>query len=211
MIFHEYKAIFVHIPKAGGTSIENFLWPNIQSRGVDSLWMGFVKPHYNKYQTGGLQHLLAKQVQTEVGDTVFSSYYKFSISRNPWDKAVSQFCFMQRRQDLRDFVGMDERDTFEKYLELIQKKEHVQWKNQLDFILDDNGERLVDDCFKLEHLSAAKENLSLRLGINIFELPHDNKGDKKSQSHYYSDETREIVSEIYKDDIQYFKYKFELR
>ena len=136
MIFHEYKAIFIHIPKAGGSSIENFLWPNIQSRGIDSLWMGFVKPHYNKYQTGGLQHLLAKQVQAEVGDTVFSSYYKFSISRNPWDKAVSQFCFMQRRKDLRDFVGMDERDTFEKYLELIQKKEHVQWKNQLDFILD---------------------------------------------------------------------------
>jgi hypothetical protein len=85
----------------------------------------------------------------------------------------------------------------------------VQWKNQLDFILDDNGERLVDDCFKLEHLSAAKENLSLRLGINIFDLPHDNKGDRKPYAFYYTDETREIVSEMYSGDISYLKYKFD--
>lgn len=208
MIFHKQKSIFIHIPQAGGTSIENLLWPDIESRDAESLWMGFVKPHYNKYQTGGLQHLIAKQVREEVGRNIFDAYYKFSIVRNPWDKVISQFCYMQRRKDLREFLGMKKSTSFEKYLDLIQKKEHIQWKKQIDFILDDNGESLVDEVFKLENLSVEMPKLSSSLGIDTHVLPHHNKGDRKAYSDYYSDETKEIVTDFYKEDIAYFKYEF---
>ena len=133
MIFHSLKTIFVHIPKAGGTSVENLLWPNASSRTESDLWMGFVRPFYNKYQTGGLQHLLAKQIQYEIGNTIFSEYYKFAIVRNPWSKSVSQFVYMTMREDLRNFINMKPNTTFIEYLNLILKKDHVQWKSQVDF------------------------------------------------------------------------------
>jgi hypothetical protein len=209
MIFHKHRAIFVHIPKAGGTSIENLLWLEDKPRTEEDLWMGFVKPFYNKYQTGGLQHLLAKQIQIEVTTDVFNKYYKFCIVRNPWDKAVSQFTYMNKRADLRDFIGMKEGSTFEQYLGLITKKEHVQWKSQVDFVFNEQGDCLVDDIFKLEDIGELFNKLSSKLSLNIKEIPHHNKGNRKHYSEYYSVETKEIVSEIYADDIKQFQYTFE--
>ena len=106
MISHDKKCIFIHIPKCGGTSVEDVIWPKEQGRTEVDLWMGFVSRFENKYQTGGLQHLLARQVREEVGSDVFSAYYKFAFVRNPWDRIVSQFAYMQQRPDLMDFLGM---------------------------------------------------------------------------------------------------------
>ena len=57
--------------------------------------MGFVTRFENKYQTGGLQHLLAWQVREEVGCEVFNDYCKFVFVRNPWGRIASQFTCMQ--------------------------------------------------------------------------------------------------------------------
>lgn len=65
MISHTRRCIFVHIPKTGGTSVENLIWP--MPRTANDLWMGFRDNYHNKYQTGGLQHLLATQIRSEVG------------------------------------------------------------------------------------------------------------------------------------------------
>ena len=62
MLSHKYKCIFVHIPKCGGSSIENILWPDKEDRKESNLWMGFISKYHNKYQTGGLQHLQARQI-----------------------------------------------------------------------------------------------------------------------------------------------------
>ena len=97
MISHTHKCIFVHIPRTAGSSVEAILWPDL--RKESDLWMGFVSKYRNKYQTGGLQHLQASQIIREVGEDIFSHYFKFSIVRNPWDKAVSQFTYMKQRDD----------------------------------------------------------------------------------------------------------------
>lgn len=94
MLFRKHNAIFIHFPKTGGSSIEDMIWPDIDSRSEEDLWKGFVRPFYNKYQTGGLQHLCAHQIRDEVGRDFFRDAYKFTMVRNPWDKVVSQFVFM---------------------------------------------------------------------------------------------------------------------
>src|SRR5690348_14228159 len=134
MISHHHKCIFIHIPRSGGTSIENLIWP--AQRTSAELWMGFIDRYHNRYQTGGLQHLFAQHIEREIGPDTFHSYFKFAFVRNPFDRAVSQFHYMARRPDLREFIGMEPSDSFDKYLHLIQQKKHVQWEQQHKFLLN---------------------------------------------------------------------------
>ncbi|HFD79851.1 MAG TPA: sulfotransferase [Gammaproteobacteria bacterium] len=214
MISHRRKCIFIHIPKCGGSSIEKLIWPREKDKTEANLWMGFTSEYGNKYQTGGLQHLMAKHVRQEVGEDVFDRYYKFSLVRNPYDKAVSQFEYMKKRPDLREFLGMSENDDFKTYLTLIAKKVHVQWDSQYKFILDDSGNALVDYVGRFENFDEDVTTIldALNMHKNIFgvrkKIPHTNKSTRKHYRDYYDDESKAMLEALYKKDIAMFGYAF---
>jgi len=213
MISYDKRCIFIHIPKCGGTSIENIIWPNHEDRSEESLWMGFVSKYHNKYQTGGLQHLLAAQVMEEVGIGIFNSFYKFAIVRNPWDRIVSQFAYMQVRPDLMEFLGMSPDTEFKSYLDLIQTKQHVQWMQQTCFILDQNRKLLVDKVGRMETFQRDCTEILNRLGFadDQFDISHANRSKRKEIGFYYSDlESIQMVADIYADDIEFFGYEFDI-
>ncbi|GHF23379.1 hypothetical protein GCM10017044_17370 [Kordiimonas sediminis] len=170
--------------------------------------MGFVRPHYNKYQTGGLQHLLAKQIRQEVGAELFGACYKFAFVRNPWDKAISQYAYMKGRKDLRAFIGMEADADLKTYLNLTMKKTHVQWDHQHRFVLDDNGEQLVDFLGRFETIGQDVDTVLERLGMLGQKLPHTNKSKRGPYRDYYDDESREMIADHYKTDIDTFGYSF---
>jgi hypothetical protein len=177
--------------------------------------MGYVRPFYDKYQTGGMQHLLASQIREEVGDDIFKNFYKFTIVRNPWDKIVSQFMYMQKRRDLREFSGMKEDDSLKVYLSLILKKKHVQWEHQYKFFLDDNGEPLVDYIGRFEKFDndvkqiLKKRNLNKTMfGLRNRKIPHYYKSKREHYRYYFDEESSEMVQEMYKKDIELLGYKF---
>ena len=211
MISYDLRCIFIHIPKCGGTSIENVIWPHPEDLTEANLWMGFTSKYHNKYQTGGLQHLLASQVRSEVGLDVFNSFYKFTVVRNPWDRIVSQFAYMQARPDLMEFIGMQPETEFKTYLGLIQKKQHVQWMPQTDFILDQDGTLLVDRIGYLESIENDSSEIFDILGVcrERSEVLHANRSQRKSIDRYYDQESIGIVSEIYSTDINYLNYSFD--
>lgn len=206
MISHKHECIFIHIPKCGGTSLEQVIWP--KPRQESDLWMGFVDKYHNRHQSGGLQHLFARHILQEVGEQVFNRYFKFSIVRNPWDKAVSQFSYMKKREDLREFIDLKVTDSFKTYLEKIKRKAHVQWEEQYKFVLDDRGERMVDFLGRFETLQRDAGSILERLGIRS-ELPHANPTAHDHYSTCYDAEAMEMVADFYADDIRLFKYSFE--
>ena len=210
MISHDKKCIFIHIPKCGGTSIEDVIWPKDQGRTENDLWMGFVNRFENKYQTGGLQHLLARQVREEVGPDVFSDYYKFAFVRNPWDRIVSQFAYMQQRPDLMDYLGMTAETEFKAYLDLIRLKEHVQWMPQVRFLLDQDGSVLVDRIGRLESFNEDCAQIFAALGLTLDQLPgHANRSKRHSFRYYYSDrESIDMVADLFAEDVDYLGYEF---
>lgn len=215
MISYKHQLIFVHIPKTGGSSIEDIIWSSKKDRVEQNLWMGAIRPYYNKYQTGGLQHLFASQIFQEVGPRIFDVFFKFSIVRNPWDKVVSQYLYMSKRKDLRDFIGMNEGDSLKTYLLLIQKKTHVQWEHQYKFIFDKNGNPLVDYIGRFENFNdevktiLAKVNLDKRVwGLVKPRIPHANKSEREEYHHYFDPESCEMVQEMYKQDIELLGYQF---
>jgi hypothetical protein len=209
MISHQRCCIFIHIPKTAGSSIEDVIWPDQRRRAPDQLWMGFIDSHRNKYQTGGLQHLFAVHVRQEVGEEIFRRYYKFSFVRNPWDKVISQFFYMKGRPDLQDYVGMQRDAPLAEYLERIARRKHVQWEEQVRFLLDETGEPLVDFVGRFETLMADVRTVFDRLGLVDVDLPHTNRSERGAYQLYYDDECRQRVAEMYRADIERFGYCYE--
>ena len=206
MISDALNCIFVHIPKTGGSSIEDVLWPG--ERTEAQLWQGMVGRYHNKYQTGGLQHLLATQIRDEVGAQRFGECFRFSFVRNPWDRAVSQYAYMLQKKYLRDFIGMKEDDDFPRYLSLIQEHRHVQWMPQVEFLFDRSGDSLVDFVGHFERLREDAAVVFERLNVQCAELPYSRASTHGPYAYYYDSEAKRIIERLYGADIERFGYKF---
>jgi Sulfotransferase family len=206
MVSDEHRCIFVHIPKTGGTSLEDIIWPG--PRTESQLWMGLVSEYYNKYQTGALQHLFASQILLELGVKKFLSYYKFAIVRNPYDRIVSQFVYMRYRPDLRQFIGMAEDDSFSRYLSMIGERRHVQWEEQVEFIHGDHGQSLVDFIGKYERYEQDVYRILEHLGLRRTNLPHALTGQHSAYRDYYGPGDLTRVARMFERDLDWFKYRF---
>jgi hypothetical protein len=206
MISHEHKCIFVHIPRTGGTSIEEVIWG--WPRTPDQLWMGFVDEYRNKYQTDGLQHLLPSQIKMEVGAEIFDRYFKFAFVRNPFDRLVSQYRYMEGRPDLRRLIGMSIGDSFSVYLSLIQKTPHAHWEPQHRFVFDDNGKLLVNRICRFENFKEDARGVLAQIGLADRSFPHINKTVRLQYRNYYDDATRAFATVLYARDLELFGYSF---
>ena len=84
-ISHHLKAIFIHIPKNAGESIEKAMGM-YGGLPAETLW-GRVE---NRFV---LQHLTATELQDSglVTQEIWRQYFKFAVVRNPWSKAVSEY------------------------------------------------------------------------------------------------------------------------
>lgn len=207
MIDKERRFIFIHIPKAGGTSVETFFVPNMKDRKK------------NVYGNSPLQvdnqaHLKFYHLQIQYPRLNFDEYFKFSIVRNPWDKVVSSFFHSKRkiRKDLRKFLGfgMSEDFTFNEFVEKIQnlEKKHPHYDEQWSFLIDKKEKFRMDYIARMENMQKDFDIICDKIGIPRQQLPHSNKAKRKHYTEYYDDETRSIVAEKYAKDIEYFGYEF---
>lgn len=205
MICQERKIIFIHIPKTGGTSIEDMLWP--QDRSMSDLWGG---AKFNKYQTGGLQHLTAVQIKQEIGSAMYNSCFVFSLVRNPVDRLVSQYNYLNDRRDLRQKLKLGADRTFDEYLCKIQKAKHVQWKKQVSFLYEDG--KLISEVYKLENISQNFSALATKLGHQGQNMLHRNafcpKSNQRTSANRAELSLDNLVTiyRLFRDDFEAFGY-----
>ncbi|MGX9354895.1 sulfotransferase family 2 domain-containing protein [Roseobacteraceae bacterium S113] len=209
MICRDRKLIFVHIPKAGGSSVEDMLWP--EPRVESDLWHGV-----NPYQTGGLQHLTAQQIRQEVGDALFESCYVFALVRDPVDRLVSQFNYLNQRADLLRRLSLGAGRDFSTYLRHIALVEHVQWAPQRHFLTDAAG-AIVPEVFRLEEMGDNFARLAARTGMAGARLLHANKSLPRVVPDDWVTLTRndieradlEQIFEMYREDFELLGYPMQ--
>jgi hypothetical protein len=200
MINHNYKCIFIHINKCGGSSIDTL---------------------FNKEHCGHKTALDYKNCHPQK----FDSYFKFSFTRNPWDKMVSFYHYHKKRGwDLNWDWNQANAPSFQEFIKIIndysQEKQiaifsgslmtskGMRMSNHIEWVCDESGNLLVDFIGKLENFQADFDYICDQIKMPRIELPHKNKSKHKHYTEYYDDETRQIVSEKYAKDIEYFGYKF---
>lgn len=197
----EYSALFVHIPKTAGTTIEELFGIEVRERG----------PHIPAY---------AYQWSSP---TFFKNAFKFCVVRNPWDRLVSAFHFLKTPQYPDDKIWSDRHlkgvETFADFLEALERPmfrnivlSELHFHPQVDFVADSRGRVLVDRVIYFENLASGLRRVAERL--QLAPPPEDKIGRLNASSHrdyrdYYDARGRELVAQMYARDIELFGYTFD--
>jgi hypothetical protein len=203
----EMGLVFIHMPKAGGSSVFHAIFDQQNTIG-----------HPTIYDYRFLMRL-----------SVFKKTFKFTFVRNPWSRLYSAFNFLKAggvnaydaawaksnlpdHMSFKDFVlKLPERSDLlgEGPYALYKGVPHFlpQWKFISFF-----GSPIVDYIGKYESLDKDFEFVAKKLGLPI-ELHHHNK---TKNIHYdalgfrkaYTPEMIDVVAKVYKKDIELFDYTF---
>lgn len=216
MISHQYKCIFIHIPKTAGSSIYKFFFPEVPLIAEEPNY----EMHYGwcPKRKFYLQHASAYQLlDTElISEEVWRDYFKFVIVRNPWDRSYSDYLWAMRTSAIND--------SFKNYItaqgdfkRIFSNPEQPGYKGnhllpQSDFFAA-SGKYAVDYVGDFENLQQHMRNVAEKLNINRPFTQRIN-GSTSRHPHYssfYTTSRKRLVEEIYKEDIERFQYKYEDR
>jgi hypothetical protein len=229
IISHTYKFIFIKTRKTAGTSIEVALsrfcgeedvitplgekdeamrrkmairgpqnyYKQIYEYGLKDLLKHVMKGKVLKYYN----HIPAGEVREKVGEAVWKNYFTFCFERNPWDRAVSYYFYRGRKND-----------TQLSFIDFLKQSERKRLSNFYLYSID--GEVAVDYVARYEKLEEELEYIARRIGLpEKIQLPVDKlKGsyrkDKRPYQELYTRETKDLISDVCKHEIEYMNYRF---
>lgn len=188
----KYNCFLFHVPKTGGTSIERLLgMDNGQLWGHDK--QGMYKQHYAyvDYKNSGIKV------------TGFDNMFKFIIVRNPYDRMVSEY-FWQRKGKFTDLEFTEFIETT--FVENVRKFNNNEkgrcfhFSSQSRYVF--NGLDYIGRC---EDMNASWVHIRNKIGVKQ-DLPKHNTSKHGSWQDYYTDKTRDIVYNAYKEDFEKLEY-----
>ncbi|HWI41271.1 MAG TPA: sulfotransferase family 2 domain-containing protein [Verrucomicrobiae bacterium] len=215
-IFYDRKVLFIAVTKTAGSSIQRAL---DDAFGHDARWtrrnrlrrrLTLLGP---LNRVGGLYravdfpvHVTARTVRSCLPPQVYDSMFKFAFVRNPWDRLVSWYGFLQKQKDHRYHQRVKGMKSFEEFL---------QWEtgrgdgfSQYHAVCDAGGKLIVDFIGYYERLNEDFARVCSIIGSEVT-LPHLNRSVHKDYREYYTAETRELVARHYHRDIELFGYDFD--
>jgi len=225
MYIPEINTYFVHVPKAGGTSVELFFlrnvcgYPDFQERNmfrqfitkyggrINASRYHFGQPTPEILPTGETQHLSAWQLKAWNDKAFTGSKYTFAFVRNPFHKFVSEVIW--KRERLPGKVNM----TFEQQIRAMEMEYQrnnmkirtphnaPQWK----FVYDEKDNLIVDDVFRLEEMDKAQKVISEKLGIPI-NFGHENRTARKDYKEYLNANLVKQLKPLIQKDMEVFGY-----
>jgi hypothetical protein len=193
-ISHSKHAVFIHIPKAAGTTIERCMG----MQNDESLYSTYKNEKYKVCP----QHLYATEVLELFPFT--NQYYWFTIVRHPLDRLVSEYHYIKNTKcvaskfaslNFSDFVNCLDMPVSDRMLLFDRHLEP-----QVNFIRD----AVNIEVFKFEQIDDCFNELQNRFHIPFFS--HERKSNRKGYKSYYDDLTEKKVKNFYKEDFEVFGY-----
>ena len=196
------NALFIHIPKTAGTSMD---------KSLGLLRVRFPSRFEANFKNEGqcsVGHLdVRKRLKSgRITKEFWDSAFKFCFCRNPFDRAVSHYFYARKRhpklfppsvsfldytRTLADYVSPARRRMFE-----LQ----TWYTDGLD----------LDFIGRYENLEADFAYVAQKLGVKDAVLRRDNKTKHHPYKAYYDDESVDNVRRFYSKDFEYFRYSKDL-
>jgi len=202
IISDSHKFIFISNPKTGTSTINTHLssygWrtPNAYNDGQEHLLPMYAALHF------------------KVGIEKWNTYFKICFTRNPWDRLVSSFLFLNKVHPLWNLPIYS---NFEDYL-LTAKDVHIHQYNydgmyQKYYLFDSNGTLIIDFVGRFETLTQDIIELHKQLKLPIpSQKHHTNRHEYAGRKHYTEYYTEQwmidTVAEREKLVIEMFGYEY---
>ena len=207
IISDKKKFIFVHVEKAGGTSIvhslSDFANPIRNTQLSSALRLFGMPMNYHKYRYG--RHSPLIDAETRMPRQLFDEYYKFAFVRNPYDRLVSEYnaaIKKSRRARHRKIAALD---SFEAFIRFEIKRGKFY---QLPLITLSNGEPGLNFVGRFEKLVKDFEKIANKLNIDS-RLEKRNAYAHKPYQEYYSNSAKKLVNQHWAEELERFDYRFE--
>ncbi len=228
IISHKHKFIFLKSNKTAGTSIEialskfcgpddiiTQLWPDEEalrsSKGYPTAqnWKFPLEKHHflhrlkvrmGKTKQLYYNHVRACEIKPYIDPDIWNSYYKFVVTRNPWDRVVSMYFF-----ELRKGVN----PTPEEFLssKMLRRINRRGWG-----LYTINDEVVVDKICRYENLAQDLETARLAIGLpESIELPQVKTAYRKDKSGYRevpNDRLRDRIGAEFRKEIELLGYGY---
>lgn len=201
------KFIFFHLSKVAGSSINNAL-RKYADIPFDRLY-NYMFDYLGEQRLLGLyeRHIRPWDLKKKLDNHKFDTYFKFAFVRNPWDWHVSAYHYNFYDSNAIWHSIVKEK-SFEEYLEWVVQNIEQVGANQYGFLADPDGNLLVDFVGKFENLDEDFERICGHLNIKE-NLPRKNTSKRElDYRKYYTAVSKELVSEYFKKDIDFFQYTF---
>ena len=204
-ISDSHKFIFIHIRKSAGGSIGNSLRPisNPLKKDVKAKIKGRIlglETNYQKYPFR--QHCSIIKVKDVVPKKIYENYFKFAFVRNPYTRLVSEYEYIKRRPEHgrhKKVIKMD----FKQYIQYQSKRYDA---HQINMLTDKKGVIQMDFIGKFENLKEDWNYVCEKLNLDSTTLIHQKKASKVNYNNYYNDENRNLVAQLWHDDLEIFGY-----
>jgi hypothetical protein len=224
--------IFVHLPKCGGTSVEQAF---AQHAGWNDIIVGstplgeFLTPYY-RWRYGLKKHSAATAIRSAAGPQLWDCAWKAALVRNPmrafeslhgWIAGLADGYKTQQQIDHAEFVRRTNAGALPGFLGRSRvARAYAATTDFPQFIdaalkarllprsqtrcLSDGGRIIVDDVFKLEEIDRFWQALETRTGVKVERL-HANRSARAA----YHWDARHIldVAARFRDDFTNFGYE----
>lgn len=210
------RFIFIHVPKAAGTSINSALslhdvfFP-VRDQGLAGRRAFAEKSGLPAAAAELGEHAGVKHFVRALGREEYERYYAFAFVRNPWDVAVSWFHYRLINPTVAGHAEAQAAGDFKKYVKrVLAGPEGAQWVGvQHPLVTDDSGAVSVNFIGRYESLAADFAAVKARLEIATLELDHFNQSYHAAWPQLYNPATFAIVAKLVGRDAALFGYPSE--
>jgi hypothetical protein len=208
------KYIFVHAPKTAGTSMALAL----EERAMkDDIMLGdtpkAVKRRRRLKDTQSRGRLWKHATLADIDGLItpqdLEGLFAFTLVRNPWDRMVSYYHWLQVQTFNHPAVSLAKQVTFHEFSQSGVIVSSMKSSPARHYMTNAQGAEHCNAYIRIEHFAQDAANLVDHLGFDL-DLGHANRSERQADyQSYYDAKTRQAVAAACAEDIERFGYAFD--